>query len=1046
VLAWSTLAVTCALLIGSPASARQQAAPGPVVGAGDASPRGLIAQGDGERLKGRYSEALALYDSAWSAAEVASDTAAAAAALTGMARVHTARGAYDLASDLAQQSLALRPETERSAEAAVTLIALANIQQNRGDYDASLDFCQRSLSIQEHRADPLGIATALSCIGVANRRLGRLDDATAAYERALSLLRGSPEKVQLARTLNNLGVLQVARGDYAAALDAYRESLPLHESLGHTPDVAGTLVNMAIAWRLLGNNRLALEYHQKGLAMAERTGSPQMIADGLSETGRSYASQGQTAIALEYYQRALTINEALGRRGESALQHSYIAAVLAGRGEIDAALAMHQQSLKTREAIGDRATAAASWSNIAALHDRRGDFDRAVECWTTSLRLHEEVGNRQGMANVVMQLSRVASRQGNHADALETAERALVLSRATGGRRSLRSALVRVGQARQALGQRAQAREAFEEAVAVAESLRDDTAGGESERQAGFEQSLSPYQALVALLIEEHLPHEALLMAERAKARVLLDVLGQGRVNVTKAMTAAEVRDERDIERELIALNAQIAYRSRGSGRDDAQVASLTERLRATQSRREAFRLNLYAAHPELKVQRSDVPPLTAADAAALLGEGEARTAILEFVVTADATYVFVTRRHPSRAGRASDAPGSTDSTSATGGPGIDVVVATVRIARGELVALTAKLRDQLAARDPGFRDASATLFDLLVAPVRAHLKDAGRLIIVPDGVLWELPFQALWQSDRGGYLLESHAISYAPSITVLREMTRVKASRAAERGVAGPPRLLAFANPLLPAENRSVVEGAARDAPLAPLPHAELEVRGLQRVYGPAASRIHVGPAAREDRWKNEARDFTVLHLATHGVLDATSPMYSYLALAPSPAAPPLHAPAAAKPSALSSSPGGPGDDSPSDDDGLLQAWELMALDLRAELVVLSACETARGRVAPGEGLIGLSWALFVAGSPASIVSQWKVESASTAELMQQFHSRWRGIRVAPGAARTAAAGAGARLSKAEALQQAALPLLRGVRYRHPFYWAGFVLVGDGS
>jgi CHAT domain-containing protein len=119
------------------------------------------------------------------------------------------------------------------------------------------------------------------------------------------------------------------------------------------------------------------------------------------------------------------------------------------------------------------------------------------------------------------------------------------------------------------------------------------------------------------------------------------------------------------------------------------------------------------------------------------------------------------------------------------------------------------------------------------------------------------------------------------------------------------------------------------------------------------------------------------------------------------------------------------------SEDDGLLQAWELMALDLRAELVVLSACETARGRVAPGEGLIGLSWALFVAGSPASIVSQWKVESASTAELMLQFHSRWRG---AP------------RLSKAEALQQAALPMLRGVRYRHPFYWAGFVLVGDGS
>jgi CHAT domain-containing protein len=315
----------------------------------------------------------------------------------------------------------------------------------------------------------------------------------------------------------------------------------------------------------------------------------------------------------------------------------------------------------------------------------------------------------------------------------------------------------------------------------------------------------------------------------------------------------------------------------------------------------------------------------------------------------------------------------------------------------------------------------------------------------VPDGVLWELPFQALWQSERSGYLLESHAISYAPSITVLREMTRVKVARAAKSGGAGPGRLLAFANPLLPAENRSVVEGAARETPLAPLPHAELEVRGLRRVYGPAASRIHVGSAAREDRWKSEARDFAVLHLATHGVLDATSPMYSYLALAPSPVAPAPVIRSVVAASPVATSPSTPSE--PSDDDGLLQAWELMALDLRAELVVLSACETARGRVAPGEGLIGLSWALFVAGSPASIVSQWKVESASTAELMLQFHSRWRGSPAAPGATPGTAARAGApRLSKAEALQQAALPLLRGVRYRHPFYWAGFVLVGDGS
>jgi CHAT domain-containing protein len=118
--------------------------------------------------------------------------------------------------------------------------------------------------------------------------------------------------------------------------------------------------------------------------------------------------------------------------------------------------------------------------------------------------------------------------------------------------------------------------------------------------------------------------------------------------------------------------------------------------------------------------------------------------------------------------------------------------------------------------------------------------------------------------------------------------------------------------------------------------------------------------------------------------------------------------------------------------EDGLLEAWELMRMDLRADLVVLSACETARGRFGAGEGVIGLSWAMFVAGAPATVVSQWKVESASTRELMLGFHQRL----IAPSRKPE---------TKAEALRLAALKLMKNPATSHPFYWAGFVLVGDG-
>ena len=143
-----------------------------------------------------------------------------------------------------------------------------------------------------------------------------------------------------------------------------------------------------------------------------------------------------------------------------------------------------------------------------------------------------------------------------------------------------------------------------------------------------------------------------------------------------------------------------------------------------------------------------------------------------------------------------------------------------------------------------------------------------------------------------------------------------------------------------------------------------------------------------------------------TPGVLNDAAPMYSHLMLAP-------------------------GD---KNEDGLLEAWELMQLDLKAELAVLSACETARGRYGAGEGMIGLTWALFVAGVPTTVVSQWKVESASTRDLMVNFH---RGLGSPPGLGKTKA-------TKTEALRQAALKVMNNPETTHPFYWAGFVLVGD--
>jgi CHAT domain-containing protein len=209
-------------------------------------------------------------------------------------------------------------------------------------------------------------------------------------------------------------------------------------------------------------------------------------------------------------------------------------------------------------------------------------------------------------------------------------------------------------------------------------------------------------------------------------------------------------------------------------------------------------------------------------------------------------------------------------------------------------------------------------------------------------------------------------------------------------------------------------VKSVLMDGNLNPLPEAEKQVQALGRLYGASRSRVYTGAEAREERVKAEAGDYRILQLATHGILNDASPMYSHVMLAQ----------------------GDSNTDKLSAEDGLLEAWEIMNLNLNADLVVLSACETARGRVGAGEGVIGLTWALFVAGSPTTIVSQWKVESASTTQLMVDFHRQLQ-TKI-----KTRQAGT----STAKALQSSALKMLRSSEYRHPFYWAGFVIVGDGN
>jgi CHAT domain-containing protein len=318
------------------------------------------------------------------------------------------------------------------------------------------------------------------------------------------------------------------------------------------------------------------------------------------------------------------------------------------------------------------------------------------------------------------------------------------------------------------------------------------------------------------------------------------------------------------------------------------------------------------------------------------------------------------------------------------------IIVKGKRIAagRGALSERIERFLSALSRRESDDADARA-LYELLVAPIESEIA-RHEVCIIPNGPLWRLPFHAL--TDRSGaFLIERRAIFYAPAMAML--------ARRAPRSAHAPRELLAMGDPRIDRVTMTSIREQVRGVTFTALPSAAGEVRGIARFYRAAATEVHTGAAARESTFKSVAADYRILHLATHGIADDSSPMYSSLLLAR-----------------------GQGDD----EDGLLEAREIAAMSLHADIAVLSACDTARGRIGAGEGVTGLSWAFLAAGCPTTVVSQWSAESTATAELMVDFHRQLvQGV------------------TAAEALRRAELDLMKSRRYHHPYYWAPFVVLG---
>jgi CHAT domain-containing protein len=320
-----------------------------------------------------------------------------------------------------------------------------------------------------------------------------------------------------------------------------------------------------------------------------------------------------------------------------------------------------------------------------------------------------------------------------------------------------------------------------------------------------------------------------------------------------------------------------------------------------------------------------------------------------------------------------------------------EITVRVIPIAPSILEDRIARYVASIEQRDLRAGGQARELYRLLIAPFEKLIARHDAVCFIPAGDLWRVPFHAL-MNGSGRYLAEMTNVYYAPSLATLH------AER--QREHAQPETLLAMANPNLRARTQELYRAYYRDRPLGAIPETEREVRALRSIYGASHSRIYIGDDAQEAVAKRESPKFRILHIAAHGIVDENSPMYSAVALSTNDA----------------------------HEDGLLEAREIAEMHLNADLAVLSACETARGRVSIGEGVLGLSWALLAAGCPTAVVSQWRTDSESTADLMIAFHRDL--VRTH-------------HRSPVQSLRRAQRTLMRNPRTAHPYYWAPFIVIG---
>lgn len=987
----------------------------------------------GDRLRaewraGSFRAAVQKYSEALHYRRVAGDARGQISSLQRLGDVHSILSNYEVAIGHYGKALQLaRSLPDRQTEVDVlnrmssTYLETANVRK-------ALPYSQQALEISSRTGYRRGAAESLNNTGWGHSISGDVLRAQEDFSRALGIWQEVGHDEGLAYTLLNLGYLHANLGNMENSLSFYGRALEISRAVNNQQKQALTLTAMGGVYALQGEKQKALNFHDQALKLFRVIGNRSGEAATLNGVGYLYDDLGSKTEALKLYVMALHLYRAVGNQNYAAITLGYIGRVHFALGDKGEALKFYRQKLVTSRTVQDRRMESYTLRDIGNVLGSTSEKESALGYYEQALTLSREVMDRRGEAYILSSVGSVHEQLGNRPKALEFYRQALSLIRAVADRRGEVLTLFNVARVERDLGRLADARARIEKSLDLIEYLRTRVASP-SLRISYLETVYQHYEFYIDLLMRLHRQSPAagygvlaLEANERARARVLLENLIASGTDIRQGVDPGLLAEERGVRQQL---NQKAEQQTRLlSRRFTPEQASAIKKEVET----------LLARYKEVEAKVRDKSPRYAAltqprqlRITDIQKELDQETVLLEYSLGAERSYVWAVT------------PTSVDSFEL---PGRSEIEAAARQLYGLLAARDARNNGGPSSKQPSppetdYPPAAAALTRILLEPV-ASLLARKRLAIVADGILQYIPFAALPEPRRATAdaaaavpLVVAHEVVMLPSLStldVIRDEVRGRAQGSkAVAVIADPvfesddprvrnarPEGATTSQSRAAQRNRAGLRrgqrpGAARQVVDAPvtfqrLPFTSQEAEGILSVVPPAEARRAVGfDASLRTALDPELRRYRVIHFATHALLNNLHPELSGVVLS------------------LVDRAGRP-------QDGFLRLNEIYNLDLPAELVVLSACQTALGKEARGEGLIGLTRGFMYAGVPRVVASLWRIDDRAAAEFMRYFYEEMFLRRLAPAAA----------------LRAAQIKMWKRAEWKFPHYWAAFVLEGE--